>query len=324
MKVVHWTLGNGSGLHRVATDLSSSEKKMGIDSVIIPTVGPGLELEWENGVDADIHVIHSHVPDVIRSRTKGKLIFIPHGTPEHCFQGAIEQFSYHGYVAGNSFMLSQYWLQEADVTVTFWKRHQTIWQMLTHQKNVVRHIPLGIDLDFWKKVDSRGKFAGTPSILSLENCHYIKWPLDLIFAWKPIIKELPEARLHLHYLPSDQHRFWYPLLRATGCDYTTYSGSTYYGQEDLRNCFVSSDYYVGLVRYGDFNRTCLEAKACGCKLISYTGNEYADYWISEGDQRKMAEELIAILKNEVTPRSATPLSDISETTQAMLKIYNSI
>lgn len=323
MKVVHWTLGNGSGLNKVSQDLSNAEKKLGLDSILIPTNGASAE-EWEKGTDGDIHVIHSHIPDNIRQKTKGKLVFIPHGTPEHCFHIAVEQHSYKGYAAGNSFMLSTYWLKEADATVTFWPRHRAIWQSLTHKKNTIECIPLGIDLDFWKPVPTRGKFAGSPSLTTIENCHYIKWPLDLLLTWPHVAKELMEARLHIHYLPSDQHRFWYPLLSATGGDYTTYTSSTYYSPEDLRNCFVSSDYYVSLVRYGDFNRTCLEAKASGAKLISYRGNRYADYWVTEGDQRVMAEEFKAILKGQIPAREPEKVADILDTARAMKEIYEKI
>jgi hypothetical protein len=102
------------------------------------------------------------------------------------------------------------------------------------------------------------------------------------------------------------------------------------GHEDLRNVFNSVDYYIGLVRYGDFNRISMEAKASGCKLISYTGNPYADYWLPEGDQRTMAGELIKILKGEVKPRANQTLEpilevpDISETAAEMIKIYEGL
>ena len=68
----------------------------------------------------------------------------------------------------------------------------------------------------------------------------------------------------------------------------------------------------------------LEAKASGCKVISYTGNPYADYWVPEGDQRIIAKKLIKILKGDVKPKATQEVPDISETAAAMLKIYEEI
>lgn len=323
MKIAHWSLNNGSGLHKLASDIAECEQKAGLESIVIPTVSEKSD-EWEKGVDADINVIHSHYPDNIRAKSKGKTVFIPHGTPENCFQGAVESFSYNGYTAGNAFMLSQYWLKEADVTVTFWPRHQWLWQSLVSPKNVVRCIPMGVNKDFWKPTETRGKWSGKPSIFTAENSHYIKWPYDLFILWPEIVKVIPEARLHAHYIPHDQHRFWFPLINANGTAYSSYTSSNYYGPEDLRNGFCSSDYYLGFVRYGDFNKTCIEAKACGAKLISYAGNPYADYWIGEGDQRVMASTLLSILKGDIAPREAEPVPHINETVKALIEIYKEI
>jgi len=83
-------------------------------------------------------------------------------------------------------------------------------------------------------------------------------------------------------------------------------------------CFL---FYIGLVRYGDHNRICLEAKAAGCPLISFRGNEYADYWIDEGDQRIIAAQLLMILRGEVPKRETPETPDVSETARAMAGIY---
>jgi hypothetical protein len=78
------------------------------------------------------------------------------------------------------------------------------------------------------------------------------------------------------------------------------------------------------VRYGDFNRICLEANASGAKTISYYGNPYSDFWIPEGDQRVIADYLIKILDGEVAPRKKTSVPDISETANEMIKIYETL
>jgi hypothetical protein len=272
---------------------------------------------------ADIHVVHSHLPDPVAAQG-GKVVWIGHGTPEHCFQQSMELGLNQGYGAGDSFMLGLHWLQNADALVTFWPRHKAIYDSMLDKGRSVNCIPLGVDRDFWKAIPSNGKFAGSPSIFTAENCHYIKWPLDLITAWPWVFKEVLDARLHINYLPRDQHRWWFPLMFRNGTAYSSFSSANMYDHEALRNCFVSTDYYIGLVRYGDFNRICLEAKASGSKLISYIGNPYADFWVTEGDQRTIAQQLTGILKGEVEPRETQAVPSINETAEAMLEIYKGI
>ncbi len=71
--------------------------------------------------------------------------------------------------------------------------------------------------------------------------------------------------------------------------------------------------------------TQMEARAAGCKVISYRGNEYSDYWIHEGSQYNMAMEILNIINGMVEPRMKTEnIPDISETAQAMKEIYETI
>jgi glycosyltransferase involved in cell wall biosynthesis len=208
--------------------------------------------------------------------------------------------------------------------VVWWPRAQALWQQICMKPKTIDCVPLGIDLDFWKPLATRGKWAGIPSLLSAENCHDIKWPLDLIWMWPWIFKNIPDARMHILYVPRDQHRWWFPLLYATDAIFKTFVSGDAFAKDDLRNAFNSVDYYINLVRYGDFNKVGLEAKASGCKVISYTGNPYSDYWLPEGDQRVMATELEKILKGEVAPRKCEDVPSRDETAKRMKAIYERI
>lgn len=326
MRIVHWTLSNASGLNRMACQISEAEKALGLDSVVCYTdAGGGVSSPGqytvqtkEQSLDADFHVMHSWVPP----EAKGRRVFFAHGTPEHCFQIAVEQ-GVNNYAGGDPLMLSYYNIDNMEVTVTFWPRHQYIWQSFNPRSDV-RTIPMGVKKDHWHPVASNGKYAGAPSVFSAENCHYIKWPLDIILAWPYIMRRNLTATLHIHYIPHNLHRYFYPLLAKTGVTFRSYTSGNYFSSTDLRNAFCSVDYYLSLVRYGDFNTICMEAKASGCKVISYRGNPYADYWVTEGDQRTMAEELLAIFEGKTLERVTEEVPDISETAQAMLKIYEEV
>lgn len=127
--------------------------------------------------------------------------------------------------------------------------------------------------------------------------------------------------MHACYVARDQHRWVAPLVNRNGAAFGMHWSPITWAHEDLRNVFKSIDFFIGLVRYGDFNRLCLEANAAGATTISYAGNPYSDYWVSEGDQREIAKQLIAILKNDVEPRVKDPVPDFMDTAKAMQAIY---
>ena len=320
MKIAHWSLSNGSGLRNVAEDMSKSECAIGLDSHFVATDktldGKIDKTGWESVMDADVHVAHSHIPDEVRN-LNNKKVFVGHGTPEVCFQSSALANG------PGAWGMSLYWLKEADAAVTFWPRHQYIWKSLCDKRTVVDLVPLGVDKSFWKPGESRGKYAGSPSFLTNENSHQIKWCYDIAIAWPEVYNNVRDARVHINYIPTNQFHAYYPLFYGNGTIYSSYIGGVL-GKEDLLNAFRSIDYYINPVIYGDFNRVGLEAKACGCKVISYAGNPYADYWLSLQDQRSIASELTAIAKGDREPRQTEEVPDIKDTAEAMLKIYERI
>jgi hypothetical protein len=323
VKVAHWSLINNSGMYTVAKSFVQAEGKLGVDSWLADIADPK---GYGDILDADIHVIHTHLPDDVRKQlTKPlKTVWIGHGSPEHIFQTSVEAGVSRGYGAGDSWMLAQYWMQQADALVTFWPRQQEIWKSLCDKRTVIDCLPMGIETDFWKPVPSQGKYSGAPSLFTAENGHYCKWPLDLFIAWPWVWPEIPTATLHAVYMPTDQHKWWFPLINRNGAAFKSVTSATILSKEALRNAFCSTDYFIGLVRYGDFNRVSMEASACGAKTISYAGNKYADFWIREGDQRTMAKDLLAILEGDVKPKKKLPVVDIAETAKAMIGIYERI
>lgn len=324
MKVTHFSLYNKSGMNNVAASLVEAEKKLGLDSMLFNIQE---SKNWADTYDSDIFVSHTHFPDEVRKKItkKLRLVWVGHGTPEHVFQSAVEAGTNKGYGHGDSWMLCQHWLQVADARVTFWPRHQAIWQSLCDKQTIVHCIPMGVDKEFWKPTQSRGKFSGKPSLFTCENQHYFKWCLDLFIAWPWVYPRINgNPCLHAIYVPRDQHRWVFPLVNRNGASYASHISPMTFEPVDLRNAYCSTDFQIGLVRYGDYNRISLEANACGSKTISYCGNPYSDFHIHEGDQRVIADELVAILNGEVKPREKAVVPDISETAKGMKEIYEGI
>lgn len=319
MKIVHWTLKNSSGLHRMAEEIAAHEQTRGLDSLCLDGDNPE-DVPAARG--AAVNVIHGHLPDVADVPAARK-VFVAHGTPETCFISSMND-STRGHGASDALMASMHRVKTVDAVVTFWPRHQAIWQSMVDRGRTVDCIPMGIDRTKWQRRETRGKWAGAPSIFTAENCHQIKWPLDLFIAFPWVMEQIREIRLHCFNLPMDQVRWWSALTFANGAAYRSFMVSAALAPGELLNAFCSVDFYIGLVRYGDHNRICLEAQAAGCPVISYRGNDFANYWVDEGDQRTIAAQLVAILRGQVPARETAPVPDIAETSAALLKIYERI
>ncbi len=311
-------------MFHVAETLHAAERKLGLNShlIDIDNIQPD---RWEQYVDMDIHVPHTNFPLEIRKRVKNpKTVMISHGTPEHIFNMALQEGK-QGYGHGDHLMLWMRAMQTSDAICTFWPRHQWIMQQMCDKHTEVKLLPLGIDKEFWKAGVTKGRYEGKPSVLSCENGHMIKWPLDLFTMWPLVYGQMPEACLHVNYLPQDQHRWWFPIVNRNGASYGAHLSALKYVQSELRHVLASVDYYCNLVKYGDFNRIGLEASTAGAKIISYRGNPYADFWINEGDQRMQADELLGIFRGETKPRTdKATIYDHLEMGHAMIKVYEEV
>lgn len=317
---------NQSGLDRTAQSMCEAEVRLGIDSRLCNAHN---EATWTEEIltDVDVHVCHVHFPDRVRARlTKpAKVVWIGHGTPEYSLQTSMEEGQKGGYGFSDSFMLMQYWLQHADARVTFWPRHRALYQTMVDTGTPVHLVPMGVDREFWTPGLSRGKWGGSPSVFTAENAHWLKWPVDLLLLWPWVAEQMHEATLHVCNLPRDQHRWLFPLVNRNGAAFRTHLSDIRWGKDDLRNVFRSIDFFIGLVRYGDWNQLSMQAAAAGSTTISYRGNVYADYWLTEGSQINMAAELLAILRGDIEPRAERlDVPDIMATASAMQAIYEDI
>ena len=329
LRVCHHTLKNPSGLNMMSVHMAVAEKKLGIDSYVTFSTDPEFALKpndpsqiefisQKDAMEADIHVSHSSTP----KDAKGKVVHFAHGTPETNMYLSMEEQINHGSRARYLMASAIASVNHNDATVTFWPRHQYIWKSLAPHARI-ELVPMGQNTDFWKPVIPQYKWPGDPSIFNCENCHNIKWPLDLFLAFPEVMRET-NAVLHAHYIPQNQHHLWYPIITANAVITRAFISSTIFDSTTLRDAFSAVDYYVNPVRYGDFNTIGLQAKACGCKVISYKGNPYSDFWLDEGDQRVIARQLIDIFKGNVQPRVTEKVPVMEDMAKAMIKIYETL
>lgn len=331
MKTVHWSMLNGSGMHRVAASMARAELAIGVESRCLDPFDKEQKY-WDWALDADVHIGHTHIPDQFNGKSFRKQctkpfrwVFPVHGTPELVFESSVKDAENNGYNTGTSFAHHQISMQNADAIVTFWSRHQALYQLATDKHTIVDLIPMGIDLPFWSGGVSQGKYAGTPSFLSCENQYPFKWSVEIIRLWPWVRAELDQAYLHATNLPGTLQRFVDVMAARYGSLYGGIFGSWNYDPANLRNILKQVDFYISPVRYGDHNRMSLEAGAAGAKVISFEGNEYADFWMREGDHRRIAKDIIAIGKGDVQPRAdKLPVPTERQMAEAMVNVYERI
>lgn len=312
-------------MNHVAQQCADAETRLGHDSKLVDVAKAET---WDETAGADVHVMHTALPDPVRVRGGNyKLVFVPHGTPEHVVENVVDGIERGGYAPGDAWMLLKNWLHEADATVTFWHRHQWVYQQMVPKaaRPSIHFVPLGVDTAFWRGGTCRGKYAGEPSVWMSENQHRIKWGLDVLMAWPAIRQALPLARLHANYIPTGLLKIFYDLTTTNGAGYTSWLASATYDHANLRDIFASVDFLVSPVRYGDHNNLFMQAAAAGMQTVSYPGNEYADYWMPQGDQREMAKALIPILRGDVDPRpDKLPVPELEDMGRAMIAVYESL
>lgn len=323
---------NGSGMHRVAEQMARAELAAGVQSHCLDPFDVK-QIGWEDfGLSADVHVAHTHIPELFNGKpfrrqctVPWRMVFPVHGTPELVFESTVTEAASNGYGAGRSYAGHQIGMQEADAIVTFWERHQALYDLATDKHTTIDLIPMGIDTAYWQAGVSRGQYEGAPSFFNCDNQYSFKWAIEVLRVWRLVLRELPHAGLHIANIPTDLLRHVDALAMRYGSLTRAWVGSWSYDQDNLRNIFKSVNYYISPVRYGDSNRTSLEAAAAGVPVISYAGNPYADYWMPEGDQREVARVLAAIGACDVGPRAdKTPVPTEQAMAEAMIHVYERI
>lgn len=330
MKTAHWVRTNGSGMHHVAEACADVERRLGHDAAI---VNLDLPQTWKEGhaVDADIHVNHTQFPtgqiEHIKRLTgkQPKTVFISHGIPEHNFELAVQDHL-HGdiYDAHDYWMLMQHLIKISDATIVFTPRYKDIIGTMVPRCQTIDLVPMGVDKPFWLGGNPPPKLKGEPAVFMCENQNRIKWALDIFLAWPFVLRECWGTHLHAHRIPLDLQRFFLPLANSNGtAAHATISQRTF-THEQLREIWKAVDFNLATTPRGDNTLVTMQAEASGCPTISYTGNEYASYWMPEGDQREIAKVLCRIFSGDVEPRQKTPVPDIEEMGKAMIAVYERV
>lgn len=329
MKIAHWVMLNGSGMHHMAEAMAEGERRLGHESHLIDVGRPG---DWTSGLalEADVHVNHTRFPIEQSKRITAhtgkapKVVFVSHGIPEHVIELAAQHHVPERFHASSDdvWAMFRHCLRSSDAIVVFTPRYQALFQTMVSPLQPIDLIPMGVDRAFWAAgVAPTDQLKGEPVVWTCENQHRIKWALDLFLAWPFVLRERHLAHLHAHFIPLDMHRILVDLANTNGAAMGATISSCRFSHQQLRDIWQTCDFNMATTRYGDNTLLTMQAEAAGLPTISYPGNEYASFWIAEGDQRTMAEELIKIFDGETPMRAKREVPDLADTARAMETVY---
>jgi hypothetical protein len=332
MKIRHWSIMNQSGLHHLASAVAEGERRLGHDALVVDAADPSL---WRSPLhmDADIHAIHSrcapadlaYIRDVLDREPR--VVFYSHGIPEDTIGQAINQvLLVERPDVEDYWSLTRYWLARADAFVVFNYRQQALFQSMTSKGRVVDCVPFGVDTAFWSDGPKNAPhLRGAPAVWTGENQLRVKWALDALLLWPFVTERVPDAHLHAHYIPFELHRWFVDIANTNGAAYFATITPKYFPHAMLRELWAGCDFMLGTTRYGD--PTCLsqQAEAAGLPVISYPGNQHASWWLQEGDQRVMADQLVGIFQGHIPPRpDKVPVPTLEDMARHTPAVYNRV
>ena len=164
---------------------------------------------------------------------------------------------------------------ESDLTLvpTKWGREQLLWTGVPY--NHMEVLPWGIDPEVYRKVEvDKTEFGFSENCVAIGSIGVPDQPrknwAGLLLAFQKVKKEVPEAELFLNTWAGAYHipHFIEALdLKGSVLMPAQYMKEWGMSEDDLIKFYSALDVYVSLSGAEGFNLPCLEAAACGTKVV---------------------------------------------------------
>lgn len=298
--IVHWTNWSPrkSGMFESVRDQVKYERKLGLQSDMAdphdknrggrPEIDDGWfsAISWEQAKKADIHVLHSWIPDEIKKIKGKKRVAVLHGPNEHMLW---KEFTSNR--KDESFNLHLRILWEYDATVVHYEHERRILE-LYDEKDRLHYIPNSIDLDrYTDKEISKWKYQNHPAILSCDTMRLEKLPAQIIWAMPRIAKRIPTARLTIFSLPLEGISTWRNIFcKNKEREIEGLCENIQLEISDLRPFMAGADIGFNNNMSGIHSRAQMEMMAMGVPVIAY-GGEYTPYVARIWDLDSIAEQI---------------------------------
>lgn len=333
LKIAHFSAltPHGSGLYESTRELIIAENQIGgLDAGLINTfdLNGGMEdrglvsKSWDWAENADVFVMHSHIPQFLEQNKDIPVVMILHGTPEDCLFSEIyikEQFPY-------STLLMYRKKKNFKIFVSMWERDLDFWKPIFPD---VRYVPSGVDLERYKPEGPTAPLIGEPAIAFCDTWRNFKLPFASAYGVRIYYDKNKDMKFHIYDAPTDkkQNIFWRTLFGASG--FKPFVGDFTGKHQHIEVVYRGADIIVTGVHSGP-SRIIREATACGTTVVAAgvpelefnahpnRPSEYAEQiekcwkWIQETGKENVIKENRA---------KAEKYFDIKNTARGMKKIY---
>jgi glycosyltransferase involved in cell wall biosynthesis len=243
-------------------------------------------ISWEQAKKADIHVLHSWIPDEIKKDKTKKHVAVLHGPNEHMLW---KEFTSNR--TDEAFNLHLRILWTYDATIVHYQHEQDILE-LYDENNRLHLVPNSIDLDRYRGEPTfKWEFRNHPAILSCDTVRLEKLPAQIMWAMPKIAKRVPTARLNLFSLPLEGISTWRNMFcKSKGREVENLCENIQFEINDLRPFMRGADIGFNNNMNGIQSRAQMEMMAMGVPVIAYNG-EYTPYIARIWDLNSIAEQV---------------------------------
>lgn len=187
MRLCHWMKREVSGLAFTTLEICKEEERQGHQVCIREPSGNVLYGVPFPNDDYDVDLIHSQFPITQYNSSKPKFLWC-HGEPISSVGNGV------------SMKACLDLAQQCDALICMRKEEQDYWSLIKR----TYYVGKGIDLDLFKPlpITDEPKLSGAPAVLYMEHWREYRNPLPLVVAMEKVVRQYPEARLHLYNVTS--------------------------------------------------------------------------------------------------------------------------
>ena len=303
VRIAHWMRVENSGLAHTTLEILEEEERQGH---AVSVREPSTNAVLYGFADApDLHVVHSQLHPAAYHDGLPKLM-VMHGEPLGSVGNKISMRA----IVDLAPLMDAFLCMRAE--------EWPIWNAIRRTHLVQK----GVDLQRFRPLDPPPeKLKGAPAVLYYENWRGQRNPLYLCLAMREVVKELPEARLHLYNCPGGKMAETFQNL-IDHCRWWTFIGSLKGQEPDANRLLNRADIVVSCL-YPLYARG-IEAFGAGKAFIG-PGYREPDYpFTCDLDPHSMARAIIAAWRNEARLSFrgwAEERHDVAETVRQMVDVY---
>lgn len=302
MHIVHFAnwAPRKSGMFESTKEQIKYERKEGLKSDFVDAYNENPKdkkdgfltpISWQQATKADITVLHSLIPEKIKSTMMKKVsVAVLHGPSEHML---LKEWTTDRREAAFDLHIKILWTYDATVVLN---QHEYDIMKLYDEKNRLHYIPNSIDLENYTQDGLKWEYEHHPAIGSFDVNRLEKLPAHAIWAMPRVEKKIPDARLNLFCLGLEQMTMWRNIFcKAKKRKLEHLCESIQLEIKNLKPFMRGVDIGFNNNISGILSRVSMELMAFGIPIVSYGGNQagipYTKYVAQIWDLDSIADQI---------------------------------